>query len=121
MPRMAGSLLKVYRPFLGKLIVLGAALIVLYGCSGSSASAPGGKSGKKGFGGGGDVPVTVAAASQKDVPVEVQVIGNVEAYSTITVKAQIGGQLMKVYFQEGDFVKKGDPLFEIDPRPLEAA
>jgi multidrug efflux system membrane fusion protein len=97
------------------------AAIVLYGCSGSSASAPSGKSGKKGFGGGGDVPVTVAAASLKDVPVEVQVIGNVEAYSTISVKAQTGGQLMKVYFQEGDYVKQGAPLFEIDPRPLDAA
>jgi multidrug efflux system membrane fusion protein len=104
-----------------KLIVFGAAAIVLSGCSGSGASAPSAKSGKKGLGGGGDVPVTVAAASLKDVPVEVQVIGNVEAYSTITVKAQTGGQLTKVYFQEGDYVKKGAPLFEIDSRPLEAA
>ena len=63
----------------------------------------------------------MAAASLKDVPVEVQVIGNVEAYSTISVKAQTGGQLMKVYFQEGDYVRKGAPLFEIDSRPLEAA
>jgi multidrug efflux system membrane fusion protein len=62
----------------------------------------------------------VAKASQKDVPVEVQVIGNVEAYSTITVKAQVGGQLLKAHFNEGDYVKKGDLLFEIDRRPLEA-
>jgi multidrug efflux system membrane fusion protein len=108
-------------PIVWKLIFLGAAAIVWYGCSGSGASAPSVKSGKKGFGGGGDVPVTVAAASLKDVPVEVQVIGNVEAYSTITVKALTGGQLTKVYFQEGDYVKKDAPLFEIDPRPLEAA
>jgi multidrug efflux system membrane fusion protein len=71
--------------------------------------------------GGGDVPVTVATVSQKDVPVEVQVIGNVEAYSTISVKAQVGGQLTKVSFQEGDYVKKGDLLFTIDQRPLAAA
>jgi len=71
--------------------------------------------------GGGDVPVTVATAVQKNVPVEVQVIGNVEAYSTISVKAQVTGQLEKAYFHEGDFVKKGDPLFSIDQRPLEAA
>jgi len=63
----------------------------------------------------------VANASTRDVPVEVQVIGNVEAYSTITVKAQVGGQLNQVHFKEGDFVKKGDKLFEIDQRPLEAA
>jgi multidrug efflux system membrane fusion protein len=52
--------------------------------------------------------------------VEVQVIGNVEAYSTITVKAQVGGELTAVHFREGDFVKKGEVLFEIDRRPLEA-
>jgi multidrug efflux system membrane fusion protein len=49
------------------------------------------------------------------------VIGNVEAYSTITVKALVGGQLTNVYFKEGDFVQKGEKLFDIDPRPLEAA
>jgi multidrug efflux system membrane fusion protein len=70
---------------------------------------------------GGDVPVLVATATKRDVPVEVQVIGNVEAYSTITVKAQVGGQLTNAYFQEGDFVKKGEKLFTIDKRPLEAA
>jgi multidrug efflux system membrane fusion protein len=60
-------------------------------------------------------------ATKKDVPVEVQVIGNVEAYSTISVKAQVGGELTNVLFHEGDYVKKGQLLFEIDRRPLEAA
>src|SRR5690348_15423529 len=92
----------------------GLALGALIGCSGSGvqAGAPGGSPGKGGRGGrGGDVPVTVAKAKQKNVPVEVQVIGNVEAYSTISVKAQVTGQLTNVYFKEGDFVKKGDKLF----------
>ena len=66
-------------------------------------------------------PVTVATAIQKDVPVQISAIGNVEAYSTLSVKVQIGGELVKVYFKEGQFVKKGDPLFLIDPRPYEAA
>ena len=100
----------------------------LYGCSNGGAStsgAPGGggsggKGGRRG-GAAGDVPVTVAVASQKDVPVEVQVIGNVEAYSTISVKAQVGGQLTVGSFREGDYVKTGDLLFTIDQRPLEAA
>ncbi len=70
---------------------------------------------------GGDVPVLVANAAKRDVPVEVQVIGNVEAYSTISVKAQVTGQITEVYFHEGDFVHKGDKLFSIDRRPLEAA
>ena len=69
----------------------------------------------------GVAPVTVATAIQKDVPVQVYAIGNVEAYSTLSVKVQIGGELVKVYFKEGQFVKKGDPLFLIDPRPYEAA
>ncbi|MBV9770359.1 MAG: biotin/lipoyl-binding protein, partial [Bryobacterales bacterium] len=58
--------------------------------------------------------------SQRDVPINVDVIGNVEAYSTITVKAQVGGELTKVSFHEGDSVKKGDLLFTIDGRPFEA-
>jgi multidrug efflux system membrane fusion protein len=66
------------------------------------------------------VPVTVATVAQKDVPIDIQVIGNVEAYSTITVKSQVGGQLTKVDFREGDYVRKGAPLFTIDSRPYEA-
>ena len=64
--------------------------------------------------------MVVATVMQKDVPVNIDVIGNVEAYSTISVKAQVGGQLTKVYFQEGDYVKKDDALFTIDPRPFQA-
>lgn len=66
------------------------------------------------------MPVTVATVTRKDVPIEIQVVGNAEAYLTITVKAQVGGELTRVYFREGDFVKKGDLLFEIDPRLLQA-
>jgi multidrug efflux system membrane fusion protein len=95
-------------------------------CSNTGATAaktdPSGGNGKGGGRrGGGDVPVTVADATHRDVPQEIQVIGNVEAYSTITVKAQVGGQLIGVFFKEGDFVKKGEKLFTIDTRPLEAA
>src|ERR1035437_5483768 len=118
---------KIFRPLsvLGLTSVLALALC---GCGNSGATAaksdaPGGGGSGKGGGrrGGGDVPVTVAKASTRDVPVEIQVIGNVEAYSTITVKALVGGQLTNVHFKEGDFVKKGEKLFDIDRRPLEAA
>jgi membrane fusion protein, multidrug efflux system len=64
-------------------------------------------------------PVRVAAAVSKTIPLEVRAVGNVEPYSTITVKAQVGGILTKVSFQEGDAVHKGDLLFEIDARPYE--
>ncbi|MFB3776212.1 MAG: efflux RND transporter periplasmic adaptor subunit [Bryobacteraceae bacterium] len=57
--------------------------------------------------------------SQKAVPVEIKVVGNVEAYSTIRVRAQVTGQLTKVYIQEGQDVKAGDLLFQIDPRPYD--
>jgi multidrug efflux system membrane fusion protein len=66
------------------------------------------------------VPVAVGTAIQKTVPVRLTAIGNVEAYSTIQVKSQIGGLLMKVHFREGQDVSKGQLLFTIDPRPYEA-
>jgi len=66
------------------------------------------------------VPVVVATVSQRTVPVDIQVIGNVEAYATIGVKSQVNGELTVAHFREGDFVKKGDVLFTIDQRMLEA-
>jgi membrane fusion protein, multidrug efflux system len=65
-------------------------------------------------------PVKVAQASIKTVPLEVRVIGNVEAYSTVTVRAQIDGQLERVYFTEGQNANAGDLLFTIDSRPYQA-
>src|SRR5215467_3706210 len=65
-------------------------------------------------------PVSVATAVTKAVPVEIQAVGNAEAYSTVGIKAQVGGQLTSVEFQEGADVKKGDRLFVIDPRPYQA-
>jgi multidrug efflux system membrane fusion protein len=66
-------------------------------------------------------PVVVAKATQKAMPVQLTAIGNVEAYSTISIRAQVAGELLDVHFQEGDFVHKGQLLFDIDPRPYEAA
>jgi multidrug efflux system membrane fusion protein len=67
------------------------------------------------------VPVTSATVIQKAIPVQLRAIGNVEAYSTISVKSQIEGVLIRVHFKEGQYVNKGDILFTIDPRPYEAA
>ncbi len=67
------------------------------------------------------LPVTVSAATQKTVPVQLRAIGNVQAYSTVTVKSKVGGELVRVHFTEGQDVKKGDLLFTIDPRSFEAA
>jgi len=67
------------------------------------------------------VPVVVARVTTTNIPVRISSIGNVLAYSTVTIRAQVTGQLSEVHFKEGQEVKKGDPLFTIDPRPFEAA
>jgi multidrug efflux system membrane fusion protein len=66
------------------------------------------------------VPVTVAVAEQRDVPVQIRTIGSVMPHSTVAVRAQGPGQLMQVHFREGDEVRRGALLFTIDPRPFEA-
>lgn len=67
------------------------------------------------------MPVTVAKVEQKDVPLQLSAIGNVQAFSTVSIRALVGGQLTRVSFREGDDVRKGQQLFTIDPRPFEAA
>ncbi|MBF0317873.1 MAG: efflux RND transporter periplasmic adaptor subunit [Nitrospirae bacterium] len=66
------------------------------------------------------VSVTTARAVEKDVPVLLRAVGEVEAYATVAVKSVVGGQLQRVHFREGQDVGKGDILFTIDPRPFEA-
>ena len=67
------------------------------------------------------VPVTVATAEKKDVPIIVRGIGTVQAYKSVVVKARVDGQIVKVAFEEGQFVHEGDLLFQIDPKPFQAA
>ena len=67
------------------------------------------------------VPVTVATVEQKDVPIQIRAIGNVQPLSNVAVRALAGGQLQKVSFKEGDDVRKGALLFTIDPAPYNAA
>jgi membrane fusion protein, multidrug efflux system len=65
--------------------------------------------------------VTVAAAVQRNVPVQLRAVGTVEAYASVSIKSRIDGQLVSVRFREGQDVKKGDLLFTLDPRPYEVA
>jgi membrane fusion protein, multidrug efflux system len=67
------------------------------------------------------VPVLAAEAVRRDVPLDVGVIGTVQALTTVGVKSQVSGQVVKVHFTEGQDVKADQPLFTIDPRPFEAA
>jgi multidrug efflux system membrane fusion protein len=66
------------------------------------------------------IPVVVAKVTQRAMPVQLTAIGNVGAY-TVSVEAQVAGELLEVHFKEGDFVRKGQLLFTIDARPYEAA
>jgi multidrug efflux system membrane fusion protein len=96
--------------------------LFLVGCSkGGEEAQKGGK--KKGGKKGGDLgpaPVVVAKAKRKDVPIQITAVGNVEPYSSVSVKPQVGGQLNELFIEEGDYVRKGAKLAEIDPRPLQA-
>jgi membrane fusion protein, multidrug efflux system len=67
------------------------------------------------------VPVTVAEVVSKTVPVQLRVIGNVEAYTVVSVKPQINGEIFRVHITPGQEVRRGDLLFAIDPRPFEAS
>jgi multidrug efflux system membrane fusion protein len=66
------------------------------------------------------VPVTVATVAKRDVPVTIRAIGNVEPIEKVDIKSQVAGQVIAVHFKEGQEVKKGELLFEIDPRQAQA-
>ena len=67
------------------------------------------------------VPVTVAKAEQKTVPINLTAIGTAEAFSTVSIKSQVNAILEQVHFRQGDFVKKGDLLFTLDARPFQSS
>lgn len=81
--------------------------IFLAGCSSEEKKAP-------------TYPVTLGETTQKDVPIFIEVIGNVYSLQVVQVRPQVGGILLEAYVKQGQYVKKGDPLYKIDPRPYEA-
>jgi len=111
------------------LLLLAAAVAAAYHYwpkSGAGNAAPGSASsttGAAGRGGRGPgiTPVTAARAKKGDISVYVMALGNVTPLSTVTIKTRVDGQLMEVKYKEGEIVKQGAPLVEIDPRPYEAA
>src|SRR5262249_35961645 len=104
------------------IVWLGIALAGAACTSNTSAAGPGGGRGGRGRGGdSGPAPIVTAKAVEKDVPVDLAAIGNVEAYASISIRSQVTGQLQEVAFREGDFVKQGQMLFTLDRRPFEAA
>ena len=65
------------------------------------------------------VPVVAASSRSGDMPVFLNGLGSVQAFYTVTLRTRVDGQIMKVYFDEGQFVKENDPLIDIDPRPYQ--
>jgi len=109
------SLGKRYAILAGLVAVIAAGGLIAYVSSDSRARE------KPAAKGPGAVPVAVVAAVQQTMPVRLQAIGNVEAYSSVAVKSRVDGQILEVHFREGQEVRKGEVLFRIDPRPFDAA
>lgn len=88
----------------------------------ATAAAAGDSSGAAGKGGRVTiplVPVVVATATKGDLPVFFNGLGNVTAFNTVTVRSRVDGQIVKINFTEGQYVKQGESLIEIDSRPFE--
>jgi multidrug efflux system membrane fusion protein len=100
------------------LLVAGVAGYVVYQAGHPAPTAK--KAGGRARGaGGGPIPVAVAPADRNNVPVFLNGLGNVQAFYTDTVRSRVDGQLMAVMFKEGEFVKEGQVLAQIDPRPFQ--
>jgi len=99
-------------------LLLIATFASLTGCGEKAATPGAGGGGKRG---GGAAPVYIGQAETKIVPLVIEAIGAVEPIRTTTIRSQVTGTLVKIAIKEGQTVKEGDLLFEIDPRPFENA
>ena len=91
------------------------------GGSGAAGAGHGGRGGRGGAAGGLPTTVSVAQIGRSDVPIYLNELGTVTPLATVTVTSQISGYLQKLGFEEGQMVRKGQFLAQIDPRPYEAA
>src|SRR5215470_4248167 len=96
-----------------KIYAIFAAIFLINGCSSPQA-----QSGPPAFP---PTPVATAQAVEESVPIQIRTVGTAEAYTTVEVKSQVGGPLVKVNFTEGANVSQGELLFEIDPLPFREA
>ena len=92
------------------------AVLVISSCGNREQSQAAGGAG----GGRPPAPVVVASVEQRDIPIQVSAIGNVEAYQTVQIRSQVNGQIQKVLFREGEDVHKDQLLFQLDKRPFQA-
>lgn len=93
-------------------VLLGALLLV--GCSNGRVQPAAGPGSRP------PAPVVVAVAEQRDIPIQVSAIGNVEAYQTVQIRSQVNGQIQQILFKEGEDVRKGQLLVRLDKRPFQA-
>jgi multidrug efflux system membrane fusion protein len=91
------------------------------GAKGGPGKGGAGKGGAGKGGPGAAVPITAALVEQRSMPVKLEAIGNVEAFTSVAIKVRVDGQITEVNFREGQEVKQGDILFKIDPGPYIAA
>jgi multidrug efflux system membrane fusion protein len=89
------------------------AVLLVSGCT-NKVPGGGGSAGRP------PAPVVVASVEQQDIPVQIKAIGNVEAYQTVQIRSQVNGQIQKIFFKEGEDVRQGQPLFQLDKRPFQA-
>src|SRR5262245_2482998 len=94
---------------------------LLASCSAGTATEQQPAGGGRGNASGAPVPVEIGAVADKSVPLQISAIGTGEPYSTVSVHAQVTGELKSVHFKEGEDVREGQVLFALDRRPLEAA
>ncbi len=105
------------------IVAIGAVAVLLFARArgqGQGKDAAGGDAAKGAHGNAADrpVPVLLAKAATRDVPITIEGLGTVTAYKTVTVRPQVDGRLDKVVFKEGQAVKHGEVIAEIDPRPF---
>jgi multidrug efflux system membrane fusion protein len=97
-------------PRLSTLLLPLAAVLSLSGCTGKAPASAGRP----------PAPVVVASVEQQDIPLQIKAIGNVEAYQTVQIRSQVNGQIQKIFFKEGEDVRQGQQLFQLDKRPFQA-
>jgi multidrug efflux system membrane fusion protein len=100
------------RKLLAVAVLLGTFLAV--GCSKGPVQPAAGSGGRP------PAPVVVATAEQRDIPIQISAIGNVEAYQTVQIRSQVNGQIQQILFKEGEDVRQGQLLVRLDKRPFQA-
>jgi len=102
------------------IITLPLSLITLSGCSNKESAQPASPSAAP-TGGRPPAPVVVSTVEQRNVPIQITAIGNIEAYQTVQIRSQVNGQIETIHFKEGQDVHQGQLLYSLDKRPFQAA